>query len=114
MIDGRPGRIQQPAIALFKYRRWNNPHEEPVYTTTAAWPDEAAIIRAHDLGTEKNLELLKYYAQHQPQRHIYFFDRADNSISYKGQAGELWAAYQRQAATAATHSATAPAPAAAK
>jgi hypothetical protein len=104
MIDGRPGRIRQPAVVLFKYHRWNNPHEEPVYTTTADWPDDAKIIRAHDLGTAKNLELLKYFAERQPERNIYFCDRADNSIAYKGRADALWAAYQRRPATRSTSS----------
>ena len=68
LIDGRPDRIQKPAIVLFKYHTTENPHEEPVYTIDAPWPDDSPIVRAHDLGRERNLELLKYYAERQPQR----------------------------------------------
>jgi hypothetical protein len=30
------------------------------------WPDDAPIIRAHDLG-ERNAELFRYYAARKPQ-----------------------------------------------
>ncbi|MDQ3439211.1 MAG: hypothetical protein M3478_02535, partial [Planctomycetota bacterium] len=96
----------------FKYRTSENPHEEPVYTIDAPWPDDSPIVRAHDLGREKNLELLKYYAERQPQRHIYFCDRASkNAITYVGLAGELWAKHQgRVQATTTTSPAAQPAP----
>ena len=43
----------------------DNPEEEPVYNSDVAWPDNAAIIRAHDrnvddsvLGTPADLIVL--------------------------------------------------------
>lgn len=44
-----------------------NPKIEPVYNTSDAWPDDAEVIRAHDLGP-RNGEIVQYYAQHQPDR----------------------------------------------
>src|SRR5205814_7903617 len=42
---------RRPAIVLFRYHAGlNNPQEEPVYNTDVAWPDDADVIRAHDLG----------------------------------------------------------------
>ena len=38
-------------------------------------PDDAPIIRVHDLGPVRNLELLSYYLKRQPDRHVYLFDR---------------------------------------
>ena len=49
---------------------------EPVYNTSVAWPDDAPIVRAHDLGS-RNIELIRYYAEHQPQRTFYLFDRGN-------------------------------------
>jgi hypothetical protein len=49
-------------------------HNEPVYNWDVAWPDDASVIRAHDLG-ERNIELYRYYAERQPTRKIYRFDR---------------------------------------
>ena len=107
LIDGRPDRIQKPAIVLFKYHTTQNPHEEPVYTIDAPWPDDSPIVRAHDLGREKNLELLKYYAERQPERHIYFCDRGrNNAITYAGQAGELWTKWSRVRTATSTSPAT--------
>src|SRR5688572_9787868 len=67
--------VQKPAVVLFRFRPNNIIHQEPVFNFQSAWPDDATVIRAHDLGPEKNLELLKHYAQRQPERHVYFYDR---------------------------------------
>lgn len=93
-------RVEAPAIVLFKFQRGSNPHEEPVYNYQSAWPDDAPIIRAHDLGQAANLELLRYYARRQPHRRVYFYDRGNDSLIYRGTAGELWARFAPAAATA--------------
>jgi hypothetical protein len=110
VVDGRPQKLEKPAIVLVKYRRSENPHEEPVYTVDAAWPDDSPVIRAHDLGPEKNLELLKYYGERQPDRHVYFFDRANGAVTYAGQAGQLWARFKNRPTTSTTTTTTKAAP----
>jgi hypothetical protein len=56
-----------------------NVQEEPVYNTQAAWPDDEPIIFAHDLGEQRNQELYRYYAKHQPDRQVIFLDRTAQS-----------------------------------
>ncbi len=49
-------------------------HDDPVYNDTVAWPDDAKIIRARDLGPEKDRDIFRYYAQRQPARVFYIYD----------------------------------------
>src|SRR4029079_921041 len=63
--------VQRPAVVLF-----GTPPDlwtEMVYNTDVASPDDAPIIRAHDLGL-RDAELIDYYGQRQPDRTIYQFD----------------------------------------
>jgi hypothetical protein len=53
------------------------------------WPDDARIIRAHDLGPERNRELFRYYAQRQPQRTVYRFDRMTATLTRLGNVVDL-------------------------
>ena len=76
------------ALVLFHYSRRRNIHEEPVYNTSAAWPDDERIIRANDLGPE-NRKLFEYYARIEPQREVFLFDEASNSYTRLGTVGEL-------------------------
>jgi hypothetical protein len=78
----------QPAVVLFTYDPKRNTHEEPVYNADVAWPDNAEIIRAHDLANE-NQKIFNYYAQHQPKRFFYRFDERDRTIQPLGTAKEL-------------------------
>ena len=99
--------VQAPAVVLFKYHPElplavhedpsqglpiynNSPMCEPVYNTDVAWPDDAPIIRAHDLGN-RNLEIFRYYAQRQPQRMFYLFDRGNlaDPLHELGRASDL-------------------------
>ena len=66
--------IKEPAIVLFKYAGDGHSAEEPVYNMDVANPDDAPIIRAHDLGA-RNIELFDYYARIAPQRMVYRYDR---------------------------------------
>jgi 4-amino-4-deoxy-L-arabinose transferase-like glycosyltransferase len=78
--------VQTPAVVLY-----GTPPDlwtEMVYNTDVAWPDDAAIIRAHDLGL-RDAELIDYYGQRQPDRTIYQFDWRRGSLKRLGQAGEL-------------------------
>jgi hypothetical protein len=65
--------VQQPAVVLFTYHPGGNPIEEPVYNTDVAWPFDAPILRAHDLGP-RNQELFDHLARTQPDRMVYRFD----------------------------------------
>lgn len=78
----------EPAVVLFRAGPQSPPAVEPVYNLNVTWPDDAAIVRAHDLG-DRNIEIFQYYAQHQPQRVFYLYDRSDGSLKRLGRATEL-------------------------
>jgi hypothetical protein len=62
-----------------------------VYNVDVAWPDDALIIRAHDLGA-RDVEIIEYYGRAQPQRNVYVVDRAELpnlQAHLVGKAGEL-------------------------
>jgi hypothetical protein len=102
-----PTQVEKPALVMFTYRKGNNMHEEPVYNIDVANIDDAPIVRAHDLGPERDRALIEYYAKKQPQRHVYRFDRGTGVLEYYGTAGAL--AKQFAAGGATTAPATAPA-----
>ncbi|MGB7157094.1 MAG: hypothetical protein WBD40_03445 [Tepidisphaeraceae bacterium] len=88
LIDAReiiPTSVQQPALVLVKFtpRPDENVHGEPVYNWEAAKIDDNPIIFAHDLG-ERNIELIRYYAQRRPARRVYYFDRVDRKLKSAG------------------------------
>lgn len=68
-----PRHLDVPAAVLFRYHSGHF-FEEPVYNWDVAWPDNAPIIRAHDLGEARDRELFAYYARTQPDRTIYRCD----------------------------------------
>lgn len=78
----------RPAVVLFHYSSTDSPHDEPVYNIDVPWPDDAPIVRAHDLGP-RNIEIFRYYAEHQPNRAFYLYNRADGSVRFLGFAPEL-------------------------
>jgi hypothetical protein len=83
----------KPAVVLFPDDPRPGGHAAPVYNADVAWPDEAVVIRAHDLG-ERNGELFGYYGKIQPQRAIYRYDPAADKAEYLGTAREQ-AGYNR-------------------
>jgi hypothetical protein len=87
-LPGIEQRIDPPAVILFRYGPNSSPHEEPVYNWGVAWPDDAPIIHAHDLGP-RNGEVIRYYATHQPQRTFYLMDRDSGRLKPLGTAREL-------------------------
>jgi hypothetical protein len=105
--DQLPRTVTPPAVVLFRYdpskpqSDSSSPHIEPVYNTDVAWPDDAPIVRAHDLGS-RDIEIFRYYAEHQPDRNFYLFDRGNlaDPLHYLGQARDL----ARHAATTTTPS----------
>lgn len=65
----------QPALVLFRFDPIKgDPHCENVYNIDVAWPDDARVIRAHDLGDAGNRPLFEYYAARSPDRHVYLYD----------------------------------------
>jgi hypothetical protein len=85
-----PGKVQQPALVLFRYKQGvDSPHEEPVYNIDVVNIDDAPIIKAHDLGPARNAEIIRYYAERQPNRRVYLCDRATRTLTDLGPAGTL-------------------------
>ena len=62
--------------------------EEPVFNDTVAWPDDAPIIRARDLG-DRDIELYRYYANRGPDRTVYRFDLHAQTLTRLGRVREL-------------------------
>lgn len=86
-----PQLVQTPAIVMFQFERGNNYHDEPVYNFVRAWPDDEPIIRAQDLGPRDG-ELFRYYAERQPDRTVYLFNRTRRRLVKLGNVKDLAAA----------------------
>ncbi|MEO6436334.1 MAG: hypothetical protein ABIP55_11330 [Tepidisphaeraceae bacterium] len=95
-----PKTVQTPAIILFRYTPpgdgpggggygGDDVDEEPVYNVDVVNPDDAPIIRAHDLGVEPDRVLFDYYAKRQPDRTVYLFDRKSRQFVRLGNVAEL-------------------------
>ncbi len=81
-----------PAVVLFHYDPGGLYHEEPVYNIDTANPDDAPIVRAHDLGPE-NWRIVQYYARHQPDRFFYLYNRTTTELTPLGPVNELAARF---------------------
>lgn len=84
-----PEVLPVPSAVLFRFEAPASPHEEPVYNTDAAWPDDCPILYAHDLGPARNREIFEYYANIQPDRRFFRFDRATGAVEMLGTARDL-------------------------
>jgi 4-amino-4-deoxy-L-arabinose transferase-like glycosyltransferase len=78
--------VRAPAVVLF--RPPPQFFAEAVYNPDVAWPDDAPIVRAHDLG-ERNREIIEYYADKQPARTFYLVDWEGGTIVTLGDAVAL-------------------------
>jgi hypothetical protein len=85
--------VSPPAVVLFHFNRdaiiggkkvTDNPSVEPVFNASVAWPDDAPIIRAHDLNADvsaigklgdRDRPLYEYYWRIDPKRVFYLYDR---------------------------------------
>ena len=83
-----PNKVQRPALVFFRFDKSENPWEEPVYNWDVVNPDDAPIIRAHDLGPARDIELLRYYKTRKPQLHVYTFDRVTRTLRPMGTLDE--------------------------
>jgi hypothetical protein len=84
-VEQALAQVPTPAVVFFHFTPGVNVHEEPVYNMAALSPDDAPIIRAHDLG-RRNGELLQYYALRQPDRAYYIMDCRTGAIYPLGNA----------------------------
>jgi hypothetical protein len=85
-----PEKVQRPALVLFSYKSGvDNVHEEPVYNIDVVNIDDAPIIKAHDLGPARNSEIIRYYAERQPNRRVYLCNRTTRTLTDLGPAGTL-------------------------
>jgi hypothetical protein len=69
-----------PAVVLFRFVPGFNVNEEPVYNTDTASPDDAWVVRLHDLGAVRDHEVFSYYATRQPNREAYRLDLASGEF----------------------------------
>ncbi|HSZ54070.1 MAG TPA: glycosyltransferase family 39 protein [Tepidisphaeraceae bacterium] len=76
-------RLKLPAVVLFSPP--GDFFQEPVYNIEQPWPDDEAIIRAHDLGP-RDAEIIRYYAEHQPRRIFYRASLQSNDLRELGPA----------------------------
>ncbi len=93
-----PKAVRPPAVVLFPYDPADNFHEEPVYNIDVAWPDDAPIIHAQDLGIERDREIALYYARTQPDRNFYVFDRRHFVVISLGKPKEFLARLESELA----------------
>ena len=63
-------------------------HMEAVYNLGVLHPDDAEVIRAHDLG-ERNLELVEYFAATQSDREVLHLDQETMNVTNLGTAASL-------------------------
>jgi 4-amino-4-deoxy-L-arabinose transferase-like glycosyltransferase len=86
---------QKPTLVLFRFDpKTSNFQDEPAYNDDVAFPDEAMIVRARDLGLEEDKKLFQYYARLGQDRVVYLYDRGAFStghtpMSYLGTIDQL-------------------------
>ncbi|MGD0140453.1 MAG: glycosyltransferase family 39 protein [Tepidisphaeraceae bacterium] len=67
---------RRPALVLFQFDpKSDSYHAAPVYNADVAWPDDAPIVRANDLGENENVRIYRYYARRGQNRDVYLYDR---------------------------------------
>jgi hypothetical protein len=78
----------QRAVVLFTFDPQRDISTEPVYNIDVAYPDEARIVRAHDLGPRDG-EIIRYYAARQPGRVFYRYEESSGKLILLGPAADL-------------------------
>ncbi len=81
---------QERALVLFRTDpAKTSVFQEPMFNFESAWPDDARVVRAHDLDAEKNRALFRYYANKQPDRVVYLYDRGTGALARLGVVTDL-------------------------
>ena len=86
---------RKPAVVLFHYDSPSpGSYAIPFHSSRAdnidtARPDDAAIVRAHDLGPAENHRIFDYYAKTTPPRYVYLYDRSTAELKFLGRASDL-------------------------
>ncbi len=75
----------RPAVVVFTYFDGRDANAEPVYNADVGWPDDAPVVRAHDLGPSADRALFAYYAG----RFAYRYDEQTRTLIPLGPAAEL-------------------------
>ncbi len=88
VVNEKLAAIKESAVVLFTDNAEGNVDEELVYNADVAWPDDAGVIRANDLGM-RNSQIFKYYGQRQPDRAFYRFDEMSETLIPLGRAKNL-------------------------
>lgn len=95
-IDEILAKVPGPAVVLITPPGGDAPPEaEAVYNLGVITPDRAQVIRAHDLGV-RNIDLIEYYAQRDPQRRVYHYHRRTRKLTDLGTAAEIAARPQQE------------------
>jgi hypothetical protein len=86
--------LKTPSVVLFPFEGPGHSVDWfPVHNDDVAWPDDALVVRANDLGEDQNWKLYDYYARIQPNRRFYLYGTSDpgepHNLHYLGTAAEL-------------------------
>lgn len=76
----------KPAVLFIRYQSGDDFHDEPVYNLGALKLEDQSVIRAHDLGESKRLEVLK--GLHSP-RHVYILERRTGIVMPLGVSDQI-------------------------
>ena len=88
-IDAAVESLQPPALVFITPPPGDKPKEfNATFNLGVAYPDDAKIVRAHDLGV-RNLELIRHYAERQPSRRVYHLDVRAMQATPLGTAADL-------------------------
>jgi hypothetical protein len=86
--------LKSPSVVLFSFTGPGHSIDWfPVHNDDVAWPDDALVIRASDLGENQNWKLYAYYARIQPDRRFYLYQPSGpgepHNLHFIGTAREL-------------------------
>jgi Dolichyl-phosphate-mannose-protein mannosyltransferase len=101
--------VSPPAVVMFHFNKnalidgrriTDDANVGPVFNSDVAWPDDAPIIRAHDLNADvsnvgkpgdRNVPLYEYYLRVDPNRVFYLYDRGAPGVKLRrlGTAADL-------------------------
>ncbi len=72
--------IEGRAVLFIRRPNGLSAEMECVYNHDVAWPDDARVVRLHDLGS-RNARAIDYYTRIQPDRRFFLLDPLDQSLT---------------------------------